>query len=333
MSETTDLFRYDWQISEIEAIYRLPVLDLLGRANAIHRQFHTDTPIQKASLLSIKTGGCPEDCSYCSQSARNKEVELTPDKLMDPERVIALAKRAKEAGANRFCMAAAWRQVKDGKEFEAIIRMIEGIRALDMEACVTLGMLQPHQAQRLKQAGLTAYNHNLDTSPEFYGKIITTRTYQDRLDTIKTVRDQGIEICCGGIIGLGESITDRASLLCTLATMNPHPESVPINTLVAVPGTPLAHQRRVDSLEHVRMIATARILMPKSYVRLAAGRSALSREAQILCFMAGANSLFLGDKLLTTPNNEPHEDEELFFALAPLEKQSSLPLEKQAYKI
>jgi biotin synthase len=307
--------RHDWTVDQIVALHDLPLLELVGRANEVHRRHHDPNAVQKASLLSIKTGGCPENCAYCPQSAHHREVDLTRDELMDPGKVIAMAAKAKAAGAERFCMGAAWRQVRDGKEFDAIIEMVEGVRALDMEACVTLGMLKPHQAERLAAAGLTAYNHNLDTSPEFYGRIITTRTYEDRLETLATVRKVGVELCCGGIIGMGETIRDRAMMLHVLAAMDPHPESVPINALVPVKGTPLANRPRVDPLELVRMVATARLVMPASTVRLSAGRSALNREAQILCLVAGANSLFYGDKLLTTPNADIGEDGELFAAI------------------
>lgn len=307
--------RHDWTTDQIVALHELPLLELVGRANAVHRQHHDPNTVQKASLLSIKTGGCPENCAYCPQSAHHREVDLTRDRLMDPAKVIAMAETAKAAGAERFCMGAAWRQVRDGKEFDAVIEMVEGVRALGMEACVTLGMLKPHQAERLAAAGLTAYNHNLDTSPEFYGRIITTRTYEDRLDTLATVRAFGIDLCCGGIIGMGETIRDRASMLQVLAGMDPHPESVPINALVPVEGTPLANRSRVDPLELVRMVATARLVMPASTVRLSAGRSALNREAQVLCLVAGANSVFYGDTLLTTPNAGIGEDAELFAAI------------------
>jgi biotin synthase len=307
--------RHDWTIDQIVALHELPLLELVGRANAVHRQRHDPNKVQKASLLSIKTGGCPENCAYCPQSAHHREVDLTRDRLMDPAKVIAMAATAKAAGAERFCMGAAWRQVRDGREFDAVIEMVKGVRALGMEACVTLGMLKPHQAERLAAAGLTAYNHNLDTSPEFYGRIITTRTYQDRLDTLATVRSFGIDLCCGGIIGMGETVRDRAAMLQVLAAMDPHPESVPINALVPVEGTPLAKRPRVDPLELVRMVATTRLVMPASTVRLSAGRSNLNREAQILCLVAGANSVFYGDTLLTTPNAGIGEDAELFAAI------------------
>jgi biotin synthase len=304
--------RHDWTVDQIVALLDLPLLELVGRANEVHRRYHDPNVVQKASLLSIKTGGCPENCAYCPQSAHHREVNLTRDELMNPGDVVALAAKAKAAGAERFCMGAAWRQVRDGKEFDAVIEMVEGVRALGMEACVTLGMLKPHQAERLAAAGLTAYNHNLDTSPEFYGRIVTARTYEDRLETLATVRSFGVELCCGGIIGMGETIRDRATMLRILAAMDPHPESVPINALVPVKGTPLENQSRVDPLELVRMVATARLVMPISTVRLSAGRWSINREAQIFCLLAGANSLFYGDKLLTTPNADIAEDADLF---------------------
>lgn len=315
MNGDDGILRYDWSVEEIAALHNLPLLELIGCANAVHRQHHDPNKLQKASLLSIKTGGCPEDCGYCAQSAHHQEADLTPDRLMDPQKVVAMAATAKAAGAERFCMGAAWRQVRDGKEFDAVIEMIEGVRALGMESCVTLGMLRPHQAKRLAAAGLTAYNHNLDTGPEFYGNIVTTRTYQDRLDTLATVRAHGIELCCGGIIGLGESVRDRAAMLQVLANFEPHPESVPINSLVPVEGTPLAGRPRIDPLEFVRMVATTRLVMPRSTVRLSAGRASLSREAQILCLVAGANSIFYGDTLLTTPNADVGVDAELLASI------------------
>jgi biotin synthase len=307
--------RHDWTVDQITALHELPLLELVGRANAVHRQHHDPNKVQKASLLSIKTGGCPENCAYCPQSAHHRSVDLTRDTLMDARSVIEMAATAKMAGAERFCMGAAWREVRDGPDFDAVIEMVAGVRALGMEACVTLGMLKPHQAERLAAAGLTAYNHNIDTGPEFYGRIITTRTYQDRLDTLATVRSVGIDLCCGGIIGMGETIRDRASMLHVLARMEPHPESVPINALVPVEGTPLANRPRIDPLELARMVATARLAMPTSIVRLSAGRSNLNREGQILCFLAGANSVFYGDTLLTTPNADVGEDAELFGAI------------------
>ena len=316
MSAAGSTLRHDWTVEDILAVHDLPLLDLIGQANAVHRTHHDPNRVQKASLLSIKTGGCPENCAYCPQSAHHREVDLTRDRLMNPKVVVAMAARARNAGAERFCMGAAWRQVKDGPEFDAVLDMVRGVRDLGMEACVTLGMLKPHQAARLAEAGLTAYNHNLDTSPEFYGQIITTRTYEDRLETLATVRAYGIDLCCGGIIGMGETVRDRAGMLQVLATMDPHPESVPINALVPVAGTPLAGQPPIDPLELVRMIATTRIVMPASTVRLSAGRSGLTREAQILCLVAGANSVFYGDTLLTTPNAGIGEDAGLFAALA-----------------
>ncbi len=308
--------RYDWRIDEIVALHDQPLLDLVAQANAVHRRFHDVNDVQKAALLSIKTGGCPEDCSYCPQSAHHREVKLDRVELMETADVLAAAKTAREAGADRFCMGAAWRSAPEGKRFDAVLDMVRGVRGLGMEACVTLGMINPSQAKRLVDAGLTAYNHNLDTGPEFYGEIITTRTYQDRLDTLKAVRGAGLEMCCGGIIGMGESVADRAGMLQTLASFDPHPESVPINALVAVEGTPLAGRARIDPLDLVRMIATTRIVMPKARVRLSAGRSSLSREAQILCLVAGANSIFYGEKLLTTDNAGVNQDDALFAALA-----------------
>ncbi len=308
--------RFDWRVEEIVALHDQPLLDLVAQANAVHRRFHDVNDVQKAALLSIKTGGCPEDCSYCPQSAHHREVKLDRVELMETADVLAAARTAREAGADRFCMGAAWRSAPEGKRFDAVLDMVRGVHALGMEACVTLGMINELQAKRLVDAGLTAYNHNLDTGPEFYGEIITTRTYQDRLDTLKAVRGAGLEMCCGGIIGMGESVADRAGMLQTLASFDPHPESVPINALVAVEGTPLAGRARIDPLDLVRMIATTRIVMPKSRVRLSAGRSSLSREAQILCLVAGANSIFYGEKLLTTDNAGVNADDALFAALA-----------------
>lgn len=322
MRAADGVIRQDWTVEDILALHTLPLLELVGRANAVHRAHHDPNHVQKASLLSIKTGGCPEDCAYCPQSAHHREVDLTRERMMDPDAVLTLAARARDAGASRFCMGAAWREVRDGAEFDAVLAMVSGVRALGMEACVTLGMLNADQARRLAAAGLTAYNHNLDTSPEFYGQIITTRSYEDRLETLATVRAAGIDLCCGGIIGMGETVRDRAAMLQVLATMDPHPESVPINALVAVVGTPLAARKAVDPLDLVRMVATARLVMPGSVVRLSAGRSRLSQEAQILCFLAGANSLFYGDTLLTTPNADLGEDGILFAAIGMAERPS-----------
>jgi biotin synthase len=301
--------RHDWTVQEVANLLTGPLLELVDRARAVHRRHHEDGEVQLASLLSIKTGACPEDCKYCAQSAHYaKTTGLKRETLMNLDEVLEKAKIAKAAGANRFCMGAAWREVKDGAEFDSVIEMVRGVRALGMEACVTLGMLSQSQADRLAEAGLTAYNHNLDTSPEFYGQIITTRTYQDRLDTLARVRKAGVEVCCGGIIGMGETVEDRARLLQTLANLAPHPESVPINALAAVPGTPLGDRPPVDPLDFVRMVAAARIMMPLSRVRLSAGRRELTKEAQVLCFLAGANSIFYGDKLLTTANNDAADD-------------------------
>jgi biotin synthase len=303
-------------LTELKSVYHLPLLELVLRAAEVHRSHHDLGDVQRCALLSIKTGGCPEDCAYCPQSARY-DTEVDRQDLMNVEDTLAAAGRAREQGATRFCMGAAWRDVpKDGR-FERVLEMVKGVRALGMEACCTLGMLTQDQADALAEAGLSAYNHNLDTSPEFYGSIITTRTYQDRLDTLARVRRSGVTVCSGGIIGMGEDRTARYGLLRQLATLDPHPESVPINMLVPVEGTPLGNRPAKDRIENdplelVRMIATARILMPKSMVRLSAGRLALSEEAQALCFLAGANSVFLGEKLLTTPNPESDADQRLF---------------------
>jgi len=294
-------------LSEIEAIFDEPLLDLVHRAAQVHRDHHDPRDVQRCSLLSIKTGGCPEDCSYCPQSARY-ETEVDAQALLSRTEVRNAAERAAAAGASRFCMGAAWREVRDGPQFEEVLGMIGDVRELGMEACVTLGMFTSEQAERLKEAGLTAYNHNLDTSEEFYDKIITTRTYDDRLRTLGHVQDAGISVCCGGILGMGESTQDRASMLHTLASLDPQPESVPINALVRLEGTPLADQPELDPLDLVRMVAIARILMPRSRVRLAAGRLQLDDSTQALCFLAGANSIFFGEELLTTPNPQIDED-------------------------
>jgi biotin synthase len=312
--------RHDWTLAEIGEIYSLPMPELVLRAQQVHRSFHAPDQVQTCRLLSIKTGGCPEDCGYCPQSA-HYSTGLERETLMDPNFVIAAAKRARAEGVTRFCLGAAWREAPEGKEFENVLTMVRGIGAEGLEVCCTLGMLTEEQAMRLGQAGLTAYNHNLDTSPEFYGQIITTRVYEDRLRTLAAVRKAGVTVCCGGIVGMGESESDRLGLLQQLASLNPQPESVPINMLVRVEGTPLAEQAPLDSLVMVRMIATARILMPRSMVRLAAGRQQMSREAVVLCFMAGANSIFVGEKLLTTPNPGPDEDTQLLeeLGLRPME--------------
>jgi len=305
--------RHDWKLAEARELYDLPVSELIFTAQTVHRRYHPSDAVQLCSLLSIKTGACPEDCAYCPQSA-HYDVGLTPEKLLPVDTVLEAARRAHEAGASRFCMGAAWREVRDGEDFDDVLAMVRGVRELGMEACVTLGMLSEEQAQRLADAGLTAYNHNLDTSREFYAKIISTRTYDDRLRTLRHVREAGITLCSGGIIGMGETQNDRCAMLVELAGLDPHPESVPINALVAVEGTPLADREPVAPLEMVRMIATARIMMPASVVRLSAGRAALSDEAQLLCFLAGANSIFFGEKLLTTGNPDTERDAALLHA-------------------
>ena len=307
--------RHDWSLDEIEALLELPLMDLLWQAQAVHREANPGYRVQLASLLSVKTGGCEEDCAYCPQSMHHSsDVTGRTDLALQVEPVLERARAAKDAGADRFCMGWAWREIRDGAPFEAMLAMVRGVRELGLEACVTAGMLTGSQAQRLAEAGLTSYNHNLDTSPEHYDRIISTRTYQERLETLQRVRRAGISMCCGGIIGMGESLRDRASLLQVLASLEPHPESVPINALVAVEGTPLEAQEPVDPLELVRMVATARILMPTSRVRLSAGREQLSREAQILCLLAGADSIFYGDTLPTTSNPAAAADRELLAA-------------------
>jgi biotin synthase len=307
--------RHDWSTAEIKALLELPLMELLWQAQAVHREANPGYRVQLASLLSVKTGGCEEDCAYCPQSMHHSsDVGGRDDLALQVEPVLARARAAKEAGAHRFCMGWAWREIRDGAPFDAMLAMVRGVRELGLEACVTAGMLSDGQAQQLAEAGLTSYNHNLDTSPEHYDQIITTRTYQERLETLQRVRRAGISMCCGGIIGMGESLSDRASLLQVLASLEPHPESVPINALVAVEGTPLEEQPPIDPLELVRMVATARILMPSSRVRLSAGREQLSREAQILCLLAGADSIFYGDTLLTTSNPAAEADRELLAA-------------------
>jgi biotin synthase len=306
--------RTDWTRAEISKIYHQPVLELLFQAQKIHRNFHPANEIQMCRLLSIKTGGCPEDCAYCPQSA-HYPTGLQRSELLGLAEIVDAAQHAKVEGATRFCMGAAWRHAPEGKEFDSVVESVRAIRDLGLEVCCTLGMLTESQAIRLKEAGLTAYNHNLDTSPEFYGKIITTRLYQDRLDTIASVRKAGITVCCGGILGMGESDEDRIGLLHQLATLDPHPESVPINMLVRAQGTPLQAQTSLDPLIMVRTIACARILMPRAMVRLAAGRAEMTREAVLLCVLAGANSIFQGERLLTTPNPGPAEDSDLLFEL------------------
>jgi biotin synthase len=312
--------RSNWSREEVAQIYRTALPELIFRAQTTHRQFHDADRVQTCQLISIKTGGCPEDCAYCPQSA-HYEADVERQGLLDPQHVISVAREAAGRGVTRFCMGAAWRQAPEGKDFDNVLEMVRGVSALGMEVCCTLGMLNDGQAVKLKDAGLTAYNHNLDTSPEFYGSIITTRVYEDRLRTLASVRKAGITVCCGGILGMGEREQDRIGLLHQLATLDPHPESVPINMLVRVAGTPLADKPSLDPLEMVRAIATARVLMPASRVRLAAGRKQLSPEAVTLCFLAGANSIFVGEKLLTTPNPGADEDEQLLqtLGLKPLE--------------
>ena len=301
--------RHDWTRDEVRALFELPFPELIFRAQRIHRQHFDPAEVQISTLISIKTGGCPEDCAYCPQSS-HYQTSVKAEKLMRVDAVVAEARAAQSAGASRFCMGAAWREPKD-RDLDHVCEMVAGVKALGLETCATLGMLTQHQARRLKAAGLDYYNHNLDTSPEYYGAIITTRTYQERLDTLGHVRDAGIHVCCGGIVGMGESAEDRVGMIATLANLPAHPESVPINMLVKVEGTPLAHGEALDSIDFVRTIAVARITMPKSVVRLSAGREDMSEETQALCFIAGANSIFYGPKLLTTPNPERGRDLEL----------------------
>ena len=302
--------RFDWTAEQALALFALPFADLIHRAQTLHRRYFDPNRVQMASLLSVKTGGCPEDCAYCPQAAQY-DTGVDAAKLMDVDTVLAEAKRAKDAGATRYCMGAAWRSPKD-KDLDAVCKMIEGVRGMGMEACATLGMLSPDQARRLSDSGLDYYNHNLDTSENFYPEIISTRTYADRLNTLQAVRDAGIKVCCGGILGMGEAARDRADMLVTLANLRPHPESVPINMLVQVEGTPLEGRDALDPLDFVRTIAVAKIMMPSSTVRLSAGREEMSDELQALCFLAGAGSIFVGPKLLTTANPEQDRDAALF---------------------
>jgi biotin synthase len=303
--------RHNWSLQEIKEIYQAPLLELIYRAATVHRRHHNTGEVQVCTLLSIKTGGCPEDCAYCPQAARY-HTDINTHSLMDKEKVIEYAQKAKDAGSTRFCMGAAWREVRDNRDFDRVIEMVKAVNEMGMEVCCTLGMLSEDQAKRLGDAGLYAYNHNLDTSPEYYGKIISTRTYADRLNTLNNVRKAGVSVCCGGIIGLGETHEDRINMLLTLSNMAEHPESVPINALVRVKGTPLENNPKVETWDMVRMIATARILMPGAMVRLSAGRAEMSLQEQALCFMAGANSIFAGEKLLTTPNPSFDEDKAMF---------------------
>jgi len=306
----SDALRHDWQLAEVQALFTLPFNDLIFKAQSVHRENFDPNEVQISSLLSIKTGSCSEDCGYCPQSARY-DSGLTPEALMPVDKVLQAAQQAKDQGASRFCMGAAWRQPKD-KDIERVVEMVQGVKALGMETCVTLGMLTEQQTARLKDGGLDYYNHNLDTSEDYYSEVITTRTYQDRLDTLARVRDAGINVCCGGIVGMGEGEQDRAKLLMELANLPKHPESVPINMLVQVEGTPLMGTEELDPLVFVRTLAVARIMMPKSRVRLSAGRKSMSDEMQALCFLAGANSIFYGDKLLTTDNPMTNHDVTLF---------------------
>ncbi|HEY4653636.1 MAG TPA: biotin synthase BioB [Cyclobacteriaceae bacterium] len=325
----TEHTRNDWTTEEVAGIYNTPVLELIYRAATVHREHHDPSEVQVCTLLSIKTGGCPEDCSYCPQAARY-QTDVTVHKLLGVGEVLDKAREARDAGSTRFCMGAAWREVRDNRDFDSVIEMVKGVNAMGMEVCCTLGMLTHGQAQRLKEAGLYAYNHNLDSGKEFYKEIITTRSYDDRLDTLGNVRNAGISICSGGIIGMGENDQDRVSMLVTLANLPKQPESVPINALVPVSGTPLESQPRVPVWDMVRMIATARIIMPGAMVRLSAGRLRMTVEEQALCFMAGANSIFAGDKLLTTPNPGQPADQRMFQTLQLRPKTAHRPVDTGA---
>lgn len=306
--------RYNWTLEEAKKVHDQPFPDLIYQAQGIHRECFPGNQVQRSTLLSVKTGGCPEDCKYCPQSA-HYDTGVERHKVLPKETVVEKALLAKSQGSTRFCMGAAWREVRDGEDFDKILDLVSSVKGLGMEVCCTLGMLSDSQAKRLKEAGCYAYNHNLDTSPEYYGSIISTRTYEDRLKTLQRVREAGMTVCCGGIVGLGEGVDDRLGLLVQLACQNPHPESVPINMLVRVKGTPLCDEPSVPPLEFVRMVATARILMPHSFVRLSAGRMEMSDETQALAFIAGANSIFAGEKLLTTPNPSDNEDKDLLDSL------------------
>lgn len=303
--------RYDWSIEELEELYAMPLIELISKSNHLHNQFHEPTEIQVCSLISIKTGGCPEDCKYCAQSSRY-QTSVSAQPMMQYETVLNEAKKAVERGTTRICLGAAWREVRDNKQFEEVLRMVKGITDLGVEVCCTLGMLKEHQAERLKSAGLYAYNHNLDSSEKFYKTIITTRTYQDRLNTLDIIEKANLSVCCGGILGMGEEPLDRLELLLTLCRRNPHPESVPINRLSQIPGTPLEGQSKTSIWEMLRAIAVARIVLPKAMIRLSAGRIEMSNEQQALCFLAGANSIFSGEKLLTVANTPMDRDEEMF---------------------
>jgi biotin synthase len=327
----SEQIRHNWTKEQITEIYNTPVLELVYRAASVHRQYHDTGEVQVCTLLSIKTGGCPEDCAYCSQSIHNASgVEV--QRLMDTEDVLCNARKARDAGSTRFCMGAAWREIRDNRDFDRVLEMVRAVNDMGMEVCCTLGMLTEEQARKLQEAGLYAYNHNLDTSPEYYDQIIHTRTYEDRLRTLENVRKSGVTVCCGGIIGLGETHEDRISMLQVLSTLPEHPESVPINALVPVAGTPLGDRAPIDVWDMVRMIATARILMPATMVRLSAGRKSLSVAEQAFCFMAGANSIFTGEKLLTTPNPTFDEDKQMFELLG-LKPRESFKMEKQVTEI
>ncbi len=319
--------RNNWTLEEIQDIYNSPLLELIFKAASLHRKYNDTAEVQVCTLLSIKTGGCSEDCAYCPQAARY-DTGVNVQALMKKEDVLEYAQKAKDAGSTRFCMGAAWREVRDNKDFDRVLDMVKGVNQMGMEVCCTLGMLTETQAQKLADAGLYAYNHNLDTSKEHYEEIITTRTFEDRIETLDNVRKAGVSVCCGGIIGLGETHADRIKMLHTLATMETHPESVPINALVPIKGTPLANNEKVDIWDMVRMIGTARILMPATMVRLSAGRTDMSIAEQALCFMAGANSIFAGDKLLTTPNPSFDEDNSMFQLLG-LQPRKAFKEEKQ----
>jgi biotin synthase len=321
------MIRNNWTKQEVYEIYNTPLLELIYRAANVHREYNDTAEVQVCTLLSIKTGGCPEDCAYCPQAARY-HTDIDVHALMQTGEVIDYAKKAKQAGSTRFCMGAAWREVRDNRDFDRVLEMVKQVNELGMEVCCTLGMLNEDQAKKLADAGLYAYNHNLDTSADYYNEIITTRTYDDRLQTLDNVRKAGVTVCCGGIIGLGETHQDRITMLHTLATLPEHPQSVPINALVRIKGTPLENNPKVDTWDMVRMIATARILMPGTMVRLSAGRTDMSVAEQALCFMAGANSIFAGEKLLTTPNPSFEEDH-LMFQLLGLKPREAFKEEKE----
>lgn len=320
--------RNNWTRDEIAEIYNTPILDLTYRAAGVHRKYHNASEVQMCTLLSVKTGGCPEDCSYCPQAARY-HTDIVKHGLLDIDVVIDAARQAKQGGSTRFCMGAAWREVRDNKHFDRVIEMVSAVNDLGMEVCCTLGMLSESQATKLKEAGLYAYNHNIDSSEEFYGEIISTRTFDDRLNTLSNVRGAGISVCSGGIIGMGESDADRIGMLHTLSTLPEHPESVPVNALVPVPGTPLEDRKRVSVWEMVRMISTARIIMPKAMVRLSAGRTEMSEEQQAMCFLAGANSIFTGEKLLTTPNPAASTDRKMLGRLGLVPKPEATTAEAE----